>query len=237
MSGLSRFDFYPRDWHLDTRDLTNAAKGIYIDLITAMYARGGPLPHNERELCRITGCATVRSMRPLLQELLDKGKIKLCGEAIINNRTQEEIAAANSRITNAREGGKTRSRPVPAEYEPNTSRTQAVTRPNNEQKQGDSVCIPSPSPPLVTSKNNYAFAGKVIKLNKKDLSTWRNSYSAIPDIMASLQSRDDWLATQPEHDQHKWFVSTSVVLKKEHERTLAEHEHESESQRVQGAIY
>jgi hypothetical protein len=29
MPGLSRFDFYPRDWHLDTRDLSNAAKGIY----------------------------------------------------------------------------------------------------------------------------------------------------------------------------------------------------------------
>ena len=33
MTGLSRFDFYPRDWHLDTRDLSNGAKGVYIDLL------------------------------------------------------------------------------------------------------------------------------------------------------------------------------------------------------------
>ena len=33
MAGLSRFDFYPRDWFLDTRDLSNAAKGVYIDLL------------------------------------------------------------------------------------------------------------------------------------------------------------------------------------------------------------
>ena len=36
MSGLSRFDFYPRDWHLDTRDLTNAAKGVYIDFLASI---------------------------------------------------------------------------------------------------------------------------------------------------------------------------------------------------------
>jgi len=55
MPGLSRFDFYPRDWHLDTRDLSNAAKGVYIDLLATMYARGGPLPMDERE--RYAGCA------------------------------------------------------------------------------------------------------------------------------------------------------------------------------------
>ena len=64
MSGLSRFDFYPRDWHLDTRDLSNAAKGVYIDFLASMYARGGPIPADERELCRICGCATARSLRP-----------------------------------------------------------------------------------------------------------------------------------------------------------------------------
>jgi len=65
MPGLSRFDFYPRDWHLDTRDLSNAAKGVYIDLLATMYARGGPLPMDEREICRLCGRATTRSLRPL----------------------------------------------------------------------------------------------------------------------------------------------------------------------------
>ena len=48
MSGLSRFDFYPRDWFLDTRDLSDRAKGCYIDLLAATYNRGGPLPYPPR---------------------------------------------------------------------------------------------------------------------------------------------------------------------------------------------
>jgi uncharacterized protein YdaU (DUF1376 family) len=106
MSGLSRFDFYPRDWHLDTRDLGNAAKGVYIDLLASMYARGGPLPANdEREMCRICGCATARSLRPLLAELINKGKLKLIDGHLTNGRAMEEIAKAERRQAIASSGG------------------------------------------------------------------------------------------------------------------------------------
>jgi uncharacterized protein YdaU (DUF1376 family) len=105
MAGLSRFDFYPRDWHLDTRDLSNAAKGIYIDLLSAMYARGGPLPNDERGLCRLCGCATARSLRPLLQELVDKQKLKAVDGHLVNNRVMEEIAKAERRQAVASSGG------------------------------------------------------------------------------------------------------------------------------------
>src|SRR5437660_9113164 len=105
MSGLSRFDFYPRDWHLDTRDLSNAAKGVYIDLLASMYGRGAPLPSDERELCRLCGCATARSLRPLLGELLNKGKLKLVDGHLVNRRTMEEIARAEHRRAIARSGG------------------------------------------------------------------------------------------------------------------------------------
>ena len=74
MSGLSRFDFYPRDWHLDTRDLTNAAKGVYIDLLASIYARGGAIPADERELCRICGCATARSPAPSTRRVGPQGQ-------------------------------------------------------------------------------------------------------------------------------------------------------------------
>ena len=32
MSGLPWFKFFPKDWFLDTRDLSQRAKGIYVDL-------------------------------------------------------------------------------------------------------------------------------------------------------------------------------------------------------------
>jgi uncharacterized protein YdaU (DUF1376 family) len=145
MSGLSRFDFYPRDWHLDTRELSNAAKGVYIDLLSSMYARGGPLPYDERELCRLCGCATVRSLRPLLDELITNGKLRITDGYLVNGRTMEEIAKAERRQEVAREGGNAKAEAVRAEYELNSSRTQPETRADIQENQQGSSCSPSPS--------------------------------------------------------------------------------------------
>jgi uncharacterized protein YdaU (DUF1376 family) len=154
MSGLSRFDFYPRDWHLDTRDLGNAAKGVYIDLLASMYARGGPIPADERELCRICGCATARSLRPLVAELINKGKLKLENGHLTNGRSMEEIAKFERRRAISSKGGKARSEAQPEtvrpEFEPNSTRTQPETRTDIEENQRDNLCPPSPSPSQVS---------------------------------------------------------------------------------------
>ena len=153
MSGLFRYDFYPKDWFLDTRDLSQSAKGVYVDLFSAMYARGGPLPNNERELCRLTGCATVRSLRPLLLELIKKGKIKLVDGHLVNNRTMEEIAKANAKMADGAKGGKTRTGRVPAEYDGNTTGTQAETEGSFVEKQGDNPKLSSSSSPSSSLSN------------------------------------------------------------------------------------
>jgi uncharacterized protein YdaU (DUF1376 family) len=150
MSGLSRFDFYPRDWHLDTRDLSAAAKGIYIDLLSGIYARGGPLPYKERELCQLCGCATARSLRPLLAELISKGKIKVIDGHLTNGRAIEEIGKAERRKAIAKEGGDAKAEASSAHVQPefgsNSARTHLENRPDIEQNQEGNVCSPSPSP-------------------------------------------------------------------------------------------
>lgn len=61
--------------------------------------------------------------------------------------------------------------------------------------------------------SNYAFDGRVIRLTADDLATWQKSYPTIPDIVALLQSRDDWLATEADDaTKKKWFISTSNWL-------------------------
>jgi hypothetical protein len=60
--------------------------------------------------------------------------------------------------------------------------------------------------------NNYAFAGLVIRLKAEQLAKWQKAYPNIPNLTALLQSRDDWLATQPAAVQERWFVSTSNWL-------------------------
>ena len=109
MSGLSRFDFYPRDWFLDTRDLSDRAKGCYIDLLAATYNRGGPLPYDEKYLCKIAGYKQVRSLRHALDELLRTGKFKVVDGELINNRAQQELAAYQRKKEIASAGGRAKA--------------------------------------------------------------------------------------------------------------------------------
>ena len=159
MTGLSRFDFYPRDWHLDTRDLSNAAKGIYIDLLSAMYARGGPLPNDERELCRLCGCATARSLRPLLGELIEKGKVKVIDGQLTNGRVMEELAKFARQKAISSKGGKARSARIRAEFGSNSTGTQPETRADIEGNQWDNSCPPSPSPSPGSEEDKSSSAG------------------------------------------------------------------------------
>ena len=62
---------------------------------------------------------------------------------------------------------------------------------------------------------DYAFAGEVVRLKPADFQRWQRSYAKL-DLMAELQSRDDWLATQPEPERKNWFHSTSAWLRKRH---------------------
>ena len=138
--GFYKFDFFIKEWLDGTRCLSNAAKGVYINILSAMYGHGGPIPYDERYLCRLTDCATARSFRPLLSELIDNGKLKIINGHLVNDRVQKEIPRIKAKIDRSREGGKARSSRVPPEYEPNTTGTHAETQTKNEQNQNDSSC-------------------------------------------------------------------------------------------------
>ncbi|MFI5022635.1 MAG: DUF1376 domain-containing protein [Alphaproteobacteria bacterium] len=228
MSGLSRFDFFPRDWHLDTRELTPGAKGIYVDILCAMYARGGPLPADERELCRITACATVRSLRPLLTELIDAGKLHLRDGFLINNRTMEELAKADALREQGRQGGKARSARVRAEFGSNSTGTQPETRGQIEENQSHNVKPLSPSPSkkkekMAKSREDYRFAGEVISLNDRDFTKLATRYHAIPDLEAELGGIDEWWnCKHPPGDKEraKWWLPLLGMLNKKHQELL-----------------
>lgn len=61
------------------------------------------------------------------------------------------------------------------------------------------------------NKRGYAFEGSVIKLNQRDFARWQKAYTSL-DLMAVLQSRDDWLSGQDDATRKKWFNSTSNWL-------------------------
>lgn len=104
--GLPRFDFYPRDWFLGTRELSREERGVYIDLLAAMYARGGPLPYDVEELRSLLGEKSVRVVSRIVQQLIDRGKIQLIDDNLINDRVVREIDAFRCRIAKAEAGRK-----------------------------------------------------------------------------------------------------------------------------------
>lgn len=99
---LSWATFYPRDWLTDTRDLEPAERGLYIDILCAIYNAGGPVEYDETYLCRLAGYRNVRSLRRDLGPLLAKEKLRVMedddgAEWLMNNRAEGEIDKARAR--------------------------------------------------------------------------------------------------------------------------------------------
>lgn len=105
-SGLPRFDFYPRDWFLGTRDLNREQRGVYVDLLAAMYARGGPLPYSIEDLRSLLGEKSARVVRRIVNELIAKKKIRLVDDHLVNDRVMHELQAAWDRMAASAGGGK-----------------------------------------------------------------------------------------------------------------------------------
>ncbi len=104
-AGLPRLDFYPRDWFLGTRNLSREQRGIYIDLLAAMYARGGPLPYRPEELRALLGEKSVRVVIRVVNELIEKEKIQVVDGDLVNDRALREIEAFRQRLELSARGG------------------------------------------------------------------------------------------------------------------------------------
>ncbi len=68
------------------------------------------------------------------------------------------------------------------------------------------------------TKNNYTFAGKIIRLSQRDYDTWAKAYQHI-DLGAQLQALDDYYDRNlTGGDRNKWFARCSQALAKKNER-------------------
>lgn len=61
------------------------------------------------------------------------------------------------------------------------------------------------------NNGNFAFFGRVIRLNLSDFRNWQNAYPDL-DIRALLTGRDAWLTERPDAERKKWFISTASWL-------------------------
>lgn len=63
----------------------------------------------------------------------------------------------------------------------------------------------------------YAFVGKIIRLNVKDFDQWRKNYPLIGDLVGELTKADAYYSDTPPADG-KWFFPVSSWLKRENDR-------------------
>lgn len=109
----------------------------------------------------------------------------------------------------------------------NVSKTVSETPPETEQIQNteteeDSGGADAP-PDKVISFRRYAFEGRLVRLDQAGFDRWKQTYHAIPDITAALQSADDYYSENPPKDG-KWFFPVSRWLEKEHTKLVTEAE-------------
>lgn len=78
------------------------------------------------------------------------------------------------------------------------------------------------SEPNGSATADIAFAGRLIRLSRKDFQTWRKTYHAIPDLVAELQTLDDYYFTELKgKDRERWFIRCSAALDKKHQTYTA----------------
>ncbi len=87
------------------------------------------------------------------------------------------------------------------------------------------------------TKNDYTFAGKIIRLNQHDYNTWAKAYQHI-DLGAQLQALDDYYDRNLTGDaRKKWFARCSQALAKKNERARAEQAQQREEPKFNDGVY
>lgn len=85
------FQFYPDDWRGGVRHLSLEARGLYIDLLAAMWERKGGLPDDPRWLSTHIG-VDVRVLKRVLPSLISEDKIKRIDGFLSNKRMMIDIS-------------------------------------------------------------------------------------------------------------------------------------------------
>ncbi len=87
------------------------------------------------------------------------------------------------------------------------------------------------------TKNNYTFAGKIIRLNQCDYDTWAKAYPNI-DLGAQLQALDDYYDNHlTGGDRNKWFARCSQALAKKNERARSDQPRRREELKFNDGVY
>jgi len=203
---------YIADYLKDTTHLGALESGAYLHLIMH-YWQHGSLPANEKQLAQIaklTAREWKRSRDTLKSFFQDGWKHKRIEQELahVADISAKRSAAAAARQAAIREQEECKESTI-APANADTLHTSHFTK---KEKVGGAEAPPEKVVPI----RRYAFEGKIIRLDQPGLDRWRETYRLIPDIVAVLQSADDYYAESPPKDG-KWFFPVSNWLKREND--------------------
>lgn len=109
MDRLFRIDFYPHEWLTDTGRLTPPECGVYIQIVSLIYARRGAIDNDPAEIaCKLKDCSS-RMARSLIDSLLKKGFIDISAGKISQKRAESELNSKRTHLEHSSKGGRTKA--------------------------------------------------------------------------------------------------------------------------------
>ena len=202
---------WTNDFLAGTHPLTPEQRGVFISLICHFINKDRVVPDDDRHLARICNMGA-RRYRTVKQALIDGDFITIRDGHIWIEKSSNQWNKDSSFSEKQRENALKKYRVVRAKSLEKHNSDSAILSPSLKKEEEGA-----------DAPRRYAFEGKVIRLSESDFTTWAASYSAIVDLRAALQKRDDWLARLPASDRRRkdWYVPTSNWLANENERHYA----------------
>ena len=140
MSKIFRFDCYPHDWLLDTSRLKPEDRGIYVQIVMLIYARGGQIDNDPKWISGSCNCST-RLVAASISRLVQMDFIQLSDGKLTQRRAQRELNAKRAQIESGASGGR-----KVAEKKPESSKDKDMGERVESSDPPSSNPIPTPIP-------------------------------------------------------------------------------------------
>lgn len=97
---------YPSNWLSGVMGLSAEERGVYDTIIDLLYDRGAPIPDDDKELARITGCSSIRRYRAVKARLVSLRKVTVADGLVSNPRFERDLPASEDEAEKFAESGR-----------------------------------------------------------------------------------------------------------------------------------
>jgi uncharacterized protein YdaU (DUF1376 family) len=140
MSKIFRFDCYPHDWLLDTSRLTPEDRGIYVQIVMLIYARGGQIDNDPKWISGWCNCSS-RLVAASISRLVHMDIIQISDGIITQRRVGRESKVKRAQIESGVNGGRKAS-----EKKPESGENKDIPPRVEPSEPPSSNPIPNPNP-------------------------------------------------------------------------------------------